>query len=231
MCQSKLLSTLNPHNSVMHKIESYFLTLLKTLLLSLVLISSANASDGTNPYQLMQEAADKVFMRMKNEQAQIRQNPDYLRTIVQQDLLPFVQIKYAGALVLGTYYKSASEAERAAFFTAFEAYLAQVYGQALASYTDQAITIAPEQPFADKDILSIRVTINDKAGQPPIRLDFMWRKNTQTGKWQAYDMIAEGISMITTKQNEWAGILRQKGINGLTQQLEKDAKVLITNSK
>ena len=44
-------------------------------------------------------------------------------------------------------------------------------------------------------------------------------------------MIAEGVSMISTKQNEWASILRQKGVDGLTQQLLAAAKQPITLDK
>ncbi|WP_265524094.1 phospholipid-binding protein MlaC [Providencia rustigianii] len=188
----------------------------------------AMAIDQTNPYKLMDEAADKTFNRLKSEQPKIRQNPDYLRTIVCEELLPYVQIKYAGALVLGTYYKGATPAQRDAYFKAFEAYLEQVYGQALAMYHGQTYSIAPEQPLGDKNIVAIRVTINDTNGRPPVRLDFQWRKNSKTGYWQAYDMIAEGVSMITTKQNEWGDILRKQGIDGLTQQLERSAQIPIT---
>ena len=70
-------------------------------------------------------------------------------------------------------------------------------------YHGQTYQIAPEQPLGDTTIVPIRVTIIDPNGRPPVRLDFQWRKNSQTGNWQAYDMIAEGVSMITTKQNEW----------------------------
>ncbi len=72
------------------------------------------------------------------------------------------------------------------------------------------------------------VTITDPQGRPPVRLDFQWRKNSKTGYWQAYDMITEGVSLITTKQNEWANILRTKGIDGLTQVLLNSAKNPIT---
>ena len=111
-------------------------------------------------------------------------------------------MKYAGALVLGRYYKDATPAQREAYFTAFQAYLEQAYGQALAMYHGQTYQIAPEQPLGNADIVAIRVTIIDNGGRPPVRLDFQWRKNSKTGYWQAYDMIAEGVSMITTKQNE-----------------------------
>lgn len=188
----------------------------------------AMAVDQTNPYKLMDEAAAKTFNRLKSEQPKIKQDPEYLRTIVREELLPYVQIKYAGALVLGTYYKGATPAQREAYFTAFEDYLEQVYGQALAMYHGQTYQIAPEQPIGDKNIVAIRVTIIDTNGRPPVRLDFQWRKNSKTGYWQAYDMIAEGVSMITTKQNEWGDILRKQGIDGLTKQLEISAKAPIT---
>lgn len=194
----------------------------------LVIAPLANAADQSNPYKLMGEAAQKTFDRLKNEQPKIRQNPDYLRDVVGQELLPYVQVKYAGALVLGRYYKDATPAQRDAYFKAFEAYLKQAYGQALAMYNGQSYQIAPEQPLGDATIIAIRVTIVDPNGRPPVRLDFQWRKNSQTGKWQAFDMIAEGVSMITTKQNEWSDILRTKGIDGLTAQLQSISKLPIT---
>ncbi|MBK5071494.1 phospholipid-binding protein MlaC [Budviciaceae bacterium CWB-B4] len=189
---------------------------------------AANAADASNPYQQMQVAAEKVFTRLTNEQPKIKQNPDYLRTVVKEELLPYIQVKYAGALVLGRYYRDATPAQRDAYMPAFEAYMEQAYGQALAMYNGQKYQIAPEQPLGDKDNVSIRITINDTNGRPPIRLDFQWRKNTKTGEWQAYDMIAEGISMITTKQNEWAETLRRDGVDGLTKQLKALASQRIT---
>ncbi|MCW2475525.1 MULTISPECIES: phospholipid-binding protein MlaC [unclassified Symbiopectobacterium] len=204
--------------------------MLKRLLMVALLVVAplASAADQTNPYRLMNDAAEKTFTRLKTEQPRIKQDPNYLRQIVKEELLPYVQIRYAGALVLGRYYKDATPAQRDAYFKAFEAYLAQAYGQALALYHGQNYQIAPEQPLGSADIIPIRVTILDNGGRPPVRLDFQWRKNSQTGNWQAYDMIAEGVSMITTKQNEWAAILRQQGVDGLTKQLEASARQPIT---
>lgn len=205
-----------------------FKRLLMVAMLVIAPLATATAADQSNPYKLMNEAAKKTFDRLKNEQPQIRQNPNHLRDIVDQELLPYVQVKYAGALVLGRYYKEAMPAQREAYFAAFREYLKQAYGQALAMYHGQTYQIAPEQPLGDANIIPIRVTIVDPNGRPPVRLDFQWRKNSQTGNWQAYDMIAEGVSMITTKQNEWSDLLRQKGIDGLTEQLKSIARQPIT---
>jgi len=200
--------------------------------LLVVMAPMANAAvDKTNPYSVMNEAASKTFTRLKNEQPKIKQDPNYLRQVVRDELLPYVQIKYAGALVLGRYYQQATPAQRDAYFAAFSDYLQQAYGQALALYNGQSYQVQPEQSYADKDIIAIRVTITDPNGRPPIRLDFQWRKNSRTGEWQAYDMIAEGVSMISTKQNEWADILRQKGIDGLTARLKQAAAEPITLDK
>jgi len=188
----------------------------------------ANAADQTNPYSLMQDAAQKIFSRLKTQQPKIKQDPNYLRPIVHQELMPFVQVKYAGALVLGRYYKETTPAQREVYFTAFQSCLEQAYGQALAMYHGQSYQIAPERPVDNANIVSIRVTIIENNGRPPVRLDFQWRKNTKTGYWQTYDMIAEGVSMITTKQNEWASTLRTQGIDGLTKQLQAAAAQPIT---
>ena len=185
----------------------------------------------TSPYVLMQQASDKLFADIKNNQAKIKKDPNYLRTIVRNDLLPYVQVNYAGSLVLGSHFKSTTPEQREKFFKAFSDFIEQAYAQVLTAYTDQNIQIEPEKEVGDKNLVSIRVNIMQNGGQAPIKLDFKWRKNSKTGEWQAYDMVAEGVSMVVTKQNEWSGILRQQGIEALTAQIQKSAAAPVTLSK
>ena len=185
----------------------------------------------TSPYVLMQQASDKLFVDIKNNQAKIKKDPNYLRTIVRNDLLPYVQVNYAGSLVLGSHFKSTTPEQREKFFKAFSDFIEQAYAQVLTAYTDQNIQIEPAKEVGDKNLVSIRVNIMQNGGQAPIKLDFKWRKNSKTGEWQAYDMVAEGVSMVVTKQNEWSGILRQQGIEALTAQIQKSAAAPVTLSK
>lgn len=185
----------------------------------------------TSPYVLMQQASDKLFADIKNNQAKIKKDPNYLRTIVRNDLLPYVQVNYAGSLVLGSHFKSTTPEQREKFFKAFSDFIEQAYAQVLIAYTDQNIQIEPAKEVGDKNLVSIRVNIMQNGGQAPIKLDFKWRKNSKTGEWQAYDMVAEGVSMVVTKQNEWSGILRQQGIEALTAQIQKSAAAPVTLSK
>ncbi|MGX2950205.1 phospholipid-binding protein MlaC [Ursidibacter sp. B-7004-1] len=189
---------------------------------------SGMAIASTSPYVLMQQTADKLFGDIKANQSKIKQDPNYLRTIVRNDLMPHIHVKYAGQLVLGKNLSSTTDAQKEAFFTAFGQFIEQSYAQVLTQYSNQKVEIESEKPVGDKTIVSIRVNVLQSGNAQPIKLDFKWRKNSKTGEWQAYDMAAEGVSMVATKQNEWSGILRQKGIDALTAQVAQSAKQPIT---
>lgn len=204
----------------------------KVMVASVIALStfvSSIAMASTSPYVLMQQTADKLFGNIKANQSKIKNDPNYLRTIVRNDLMPHVHVKYAGQLVLGKNLSSATDAQKEAFFNAFGQFIEQSYAQALTLYSNQKVEIESEKPVGDKSLVSIRVNVLQ--GNQPVKLDFKWRKNSRTGEWQAYDMAAEGVSMVATKQNEWAGILRQKGIDALTAQVAQSAKQPITLSK
>ncbi|HAT00188.1 MAG TPA: hypothetical protein DCS68_08435, partial [Pantoea agglomerans] len=126
----------------------------------------------------------------------------------------------APAVALSSSASSATQTDRA-----------QPYGRARTLDNGQTSAIQPSQPSCEAQTVAIRVSIIDTNGRRPDRLDFQWRKNSQSGNWQAYDMIAEGVSMITTKQNEWSDLLRTKGIDGLTAQLKSSAAQPITLDK
>ena len=207
-------------------------TLKKVLVAGVVAFSTLLSTAAfANPYTLMQQTADKLFGDIKASQSKIKADPNYLRTIVRNDLMPHVHVKYAGQLVLGKNLSAATDAQKDAFFNAFGQFIEQSYAQVLTQYSNQKVEIESEKPLGDKTIVSIRVNVLQSGNTQPIKLDFKWRKNSRTGEWQAYDMAAEGVSMVATKQNEWAGILRQKGIDALTTQVAESAKQPITLGK
>ena len=211
-----------------NQLKKWFTAL--TFAVSTLFVTSTAIAE-TNPYVLMQQASDKLFSDIKANQGKIKQNPDYLRTIVRNDLLPYVQVNYAGSLVLGSYFKSTTPEQRDKFFKAFGDFIEQAYAQVLTAYSSQQIQIEPAKEIGDKNLVNIRVNIMQTGGAAPIKLDFKWRKNSKTGEWQAYDMVAEGVSMVVTKQNEWSSILRQQGIDALTAQIQKTAAQPVTLSK
>ncbi|NVD08199.1 phospholipid-binding protein MlaC [Vibrio sp. JPW-9-11-11] len=179
----------------------------------------AEGIDKTQPYQMMRQVAEAAFSRLKAEQDLIQQDPNHLKVIVNEDLMPFVNEKYAALKLLGPNLKGAKREDVGEFIVAFRSYLVTSYAQVLTQYTDQSIEFEPE-PSIDpsKSITSIKVDIID-APRPNIKLEFKLRRDKRSGEWEAFDLIAEGISLLSSKQSEWSSKIRQEGILAVAQEL------------
>lgn len=181
---------------------------------------AANEIDKTQPYQMMKQVSEVAFARLKAEQEQIHQDPEHLKVIVDEELMPYINEKYAALKLLGPNLKGAKREDVATFIVAFRAYLISSYAQVLTQYTDQTIEFGPELKLdPKKSITGVKVDIVD-APRPNIKLEFKLRKDKKTGEWQVFDMIAEGISLLSSKQSEWNGKLRQEGILAVAKELE-----------
>ncbi|QIL85817.1 phospholipid-binding protein MlaC [Vibrio sp. HDW18] len=186
-------------------------------------LATAATIDTSNPYQMMKAVAEQSFERLKNEQPQVRQDPQYLKVIVEQELMPYVNDQYAALKLLGPNLRGAKREDVAEFVKAFRAYLVTSYAQVLTQYSNQTIEFAPPMPLEeDRRITSVKVDIVD-APRPNIKLEFKLRQE-KSGEWKAFDLIAEGVSLLSSKQSEWNGKIRQQGILATAQELEQLAK-------
>ena len=204
--------------------------LAKTLVIFTALFAVQQVMAEDTPYDLTQKVSNKLFSDIKANQSKIKQDPNYLRTIVRQDLMPYVHVKYAGSKILGQNYKTATQGERDRYFAVLDKYIEQVYAQVLTMYSDQSIQIG-KMKEESASLATVNVKVAQPNNQPPLNVDFYWYKNSKTGQWQVYDMTAGGASMVNTKQQEWSPIIRKQGLDALTAQLQKSADTPITLSK
>lgn len=204
--------------------------LAKTLVIFTALFAVQQVMAEDTPYDLTQKVSNKLFSDIKASKSKIKQDPNYLRTIVRQDLMPYVHVKYAGSKILGQNYKTATQEERDRYFAVLDKYIEQVYAQVLTMYSDQSIQIG-KMKEESASLATVNVKVAQPNNQPPLNVDFYWYKNSKTGQWQVYDMTAGGASMVNTKQQEWSPIIRKQGLDALTAQLQKSADTPITLSK
>lgn len=203
----------------MNKIFSFAL-----LLFSFAFSAQAEV-DKTDPFKLVQVVAHDLFERIAKEQEQISQDPEQLRVVVEEQLAPYINHKYAAAKVLGTHYKKTTPEQRKAFFEAFRKYLVATYAGILTLYKDQKVVFEPASAIKGK-IVQVKVRVLDE-GRPDIEIGFKLRKNKK-GEWSAFDMVAEGISVLKSKQSELQGVIRQQGVPSVTQLLlDKAAKPIL----
>lgn len=205
------------------------LVCLTVLLFGLVFNAQANTNnteiDKKDPFKLVQVVAHDLFERIAREQAVISKDPEELRIVVTEQLAPYINHRYAAAKVLGTHYKKATAEQRKEFFEAFRQYLIATYAGILTLYKDQKVVFEPASPIKGK-IVQVKVRVLDE-GRPDIEIGFKLRKNKK-GEWSAFDMVAEGISVLKSKQSELQGIIRQQGVPSVTQLLlEKAAKPIV----
>lgn len=173
---------------------------------------AASEQEEVNPYEMIQTSASTTFARMKEEQEQIQANPEHLRTIMRENLLPNVDYRFAAFMTLGNRVKTVPEAKRNEFVEVFREYLVTTYANALGYYDDQSVIFEPAGDYKGKRTVTIRAVIQDE-GRPDIKVAFKVRFDRRKNKWGAYDMVAEGISLLSSQRSEFETILRQDGID------------------
>jgi len=175
--------------------------------------------DQKNPYQMVQGAAEQTFKRFASEQQAIQKNPNLLKDIVREELMPYINYRYSAFKVIGKHLKKTTDAERREFVPVFKEYLVSSYAQVFTLYDNQAVEFFPERSFAGKKIVAVNTRII-MPGRDNIDVAFKVRLNKKTKNWQAFDMVAEGVSLLDSKQAELGGIIRQKGLPYVTELLK-----------
>lgn len=167
-----------------------------------------------NPYQMVEGVAMKTFDRIKASQAEIEADPEVLRTIMEEELVPHIDYKFAAFMVLGKHFKSVPREKLGEYLSVFRQYMVTTYAVAMGYYDNQTVVFEPESSFEGEKSVVVRAVVQDPV-RPEIKIAFKVRKDSKTNEWKAYDMVAEGISMLNSKRSEFESILRQEGIDAV----------------
>lgn len=192
----------------------------KLVLIALLTFASVTGTafaqdvDEQNPYALVKSVGLKTFDRIKASQTEIAADPEVLRTIMKEELLPHIDYQFAAFMVLGKYFKTVPKDKLSEYVQVFREYLITTYAVAMGYYDNQTVTFEPEGDFADKKSVTVRAVVQDPE-RPEIKVAFKVRKDSRTNEWKAYDMVAEGISLLNSKRSEFEPILRQEGIDAV----------------
>lgn len=179
--------------------------------------------DQKDPYVMIKEVAGNTFKRFADEQQAIRANPNILKDIVREELMPYINYQYSAFKVIGQQLKNTTDQERKEFVPVFREYLVTSYAQVFTLYDKQPVEFAPAKDFSDKKIVAVDTRVI-MTGRDNIDVSFKVRKDRQTEEWKAFDMIAEGVSLLDSKQAELGGVIRQKGLPYVTELLKKQSE-------
>lgn len=208
--------------------------MLKKFIFSLCFIfgftSVANANiDTKDPYKMVTAVAEQTFTKLKNNQDKIN-DINFRKNLINNELLPYVDVKYAAYKVIGTNLKQTTEQQREEFTKAFSQYIVATYADALGSYKNQELVAPNYKKVSDSEsLISVKFLIRE-SNKPDLELVFKLRKNSKTNEWKAFDMIAENISMLDAKTSELSPLIKSKGIDSVIELLQEHNKKLSSQS-
>ncbi len=123
-------------------------------------------------------------------------------------------------LVLGRYWRSATDLQREQFTNAFRSLLVRTYAESLIDYTGVPIRYLPVHMDEEAKDAIVQTEIH-QSGRPAV--DINYRLRLLRDEWKVIDVIVEGVSLITNYRSEFSTQIGQSGLDSVIRSLEARA--------
>jgi phospholipid transport system substrate-binding protein len=196
--------------------------MMKKLLIALSMLSlsiSAFAIEG--PDELVKRTAEDVLATVKSDADIQAGNQDKIFALAEEKILPNFNFDKVSRLVLGKNWTIATPEQKTAFQNEFRTLLIRTYATALSKYKNQTIEYKPMRMAEGADSVSVKTAILQPGGQP-IAVDYSLEKKADT--WKVYDIVIEGVSLVTNYRGQFAQEIRQNGLDSLIKKLSDKNK-------
>ena len=203
------------------------LLLMISLATSLLFLSAASlANEG--PDALVKRTAEDVLATVKSDADIQAGNQDKIFALAEEKIVPNFNFDKVSRLVLGKNWTKASPEQKAAFQAEFRTLLIRTYATALSKYKNQTIEYKPLRMAEGANTVSVKTAILQPGGQP-IAVDYSLEKKADT--WKVYDIVIEGVSLVTNYRGQFAQEIRQNGIDSLIKKLgDKNKAAMAKNA-
>lgn len=213
---------MNPNSKTLSP-GSFTLWLTGLLLFALVARAEANIK----PEQMLRSVTQEVFEVLEAEREAVKQEPTRLFSLVEEVLLPHVDMAVMSRFVLGKHWRTASAEQRERFSGEFKNLLIRFYISALVedpdkidellANTDGLITYFAPNIDDDTRKTSVRAEVRMPNGGPKVPVVFsLFQKE---GKWLLYDVNVDGISLVTNYRSSFSTEVSRQGLDTLIDRL------------
>jgi phospholipid transport system substrate-binding protein len=191
--------------------------MMKKLLFALsMLCLSIPAFAIEGPDELVKRTAEDVLATVKSDADIQAGNQDKIFALAEEKILPNFNFDKVSRLVLGKNWTIATPEQKSAFQSEFRTLLIRTYATALSKYKNQTIEYKPMRMAEGADTVSIKTAILQPGGQP-IAVDYSLEKKADI--WKVYDIVIEGVSLVTNYRGQFAQEIRQNGLDSLIKKL------------
>jgi phospholipid transport system substrate-binding protein len=197
----------------MQKLLNYFVS-------AVLLCCSMGAWAVSSPVSMLEKVSAELIDQLEAKQGQMKQNPQAAVNLVNEVLMPHVDMDVVSYAVLGKQWQSATAQEKSEFKKRFTTILIMTYVKALTSYTNETVKFMPlKEDYNTAKRLRVDSRILRQQA-PPIPVSYRVIRRDDT--WKIYDLIVEQVSLVQNYRSQFSSVLRQGGgMQALLKTLEK----------
>lgn len=199
------------------KAKHYILFGIFALFLGLMPLGKVSAGDLLPPQQAINEASAQLQERLQDKS--FTKDFTKITQYVNDVINPHTDFDRIAALVLGKTWKTATNDERERFKKEFQTLLVRTYSRAFVEFKEWSVRFLPleMEPNATKVIVKTEVL---QPGIKPVGVDY--RMVLSNGQWKAYDIMIEGVSLVTNYRTTFSNEMQTKGsLNAIIESLVK----------
>lgn len=195
-----------------------------SLLACLAFGARAEPGRSEDPQQLVAETIDELIDRLQKNSEQIRADSGIAYRISDELVAPHIDFPRVARLIIGKYWRGASETQREALIKEIQSLLIRSYVAAMTSYADQIVATKerikylPSRYKSGDKKASVRANIALDNGQA---VEVQYQLYKGDGRWRIYDIVIEGVSLAITYRTSFGEQIRQDGIDHLITELEE----------
>lgn len=188
-------------------------TLFRILLVILITSTTSNAiaSNKDNARTFILAVSNNTLEIIENNKLNSKEKEAKLAQLFSES----VDTEWIGKFVLGKYWRAASEEERSQYITLYKKFLIGSYVPRFKDYTNERISILNVIEKDEGEYLVKTEIVRPK--EPSIKVDYLVRKGSS--EFKIFDIVAEGISLITTQRSEFGSVISRKGLDYLIDRL------------
>jgi phospholipid transport system substrate-binding protein len=170
------------------------------------------------PQQVIERVSEGLRQVLREDRDRLANDPQFIYQVVDELLVPHVDLARSSALALGPIWREASPTQRAAFAEEFKRMLVRTYATAVDELGEWQIQFLPAPQAPDRERAIVRTRIQRGGGQP-ISVDY--RMVQRDGRWRAYDVSIEGVSLLVNYRSTLVRLARERGVDGMIEALAR----------
>lgn len=184
--------------------------------ISMFLASTQVAMAAVGPDELVKSTAEDVLNVIKKDKDIQNGDQKKVFALAEEKILPNFNFDRVCRMVLGKNWNRASKEQQEAFQREFRSLLLRTYATALSKYRNQTIDYKPLRSQPGDTEVTVKTEILQPGGQP-VAVDYALEKTGDS--WKVYDIVIEGVSLVTNYRSQFSNEIKQSGIDGLIQKL------------